>query len=399
MDNLEKKIRAYALKNAIAHEGKAMQGPVMSSLFSEGLSKSEIGKLGKRISEIISEVNSLALEEQEKEFNKLGKEVHERETHEGLDELPNSEKGVLMRFRPAPSGPLHLGHIISNMAASLYVKKYGGKFYVIIDDTDPKTALENAYKDIPRDCDWIFGNVSEYLIASDRISLYYKYAEELINKKFAYVCTCSQEKFKKYAEEQKDCPCRKLSVKENAERWNRMQDKKGFKEGEAVLRFKSNMKHKNPAMRDFPLARICETKHPKQGNKYRVWPLMNLGVAVDDMVLKMTHIIRGKDHRDNAERQRMIFDVFKKKFPWVFFIGRFKFVDLIMSKRKLTAAIKSGEFSGEEDEKIPTIASLRKRGYKPEAFAKFIEQRGLSEVDKVMKSKEFFQLLDNFNRQ
>jgi glutamyl-tRNA synthetase len=398
MKDLEKKTRAYALKNAIAHEGKAMQGPVISSLFIEGLKKDEVGKYAKQISEIIFKINSLSLEEQKKEFEKLEKEVSERETHEGLDELPNAEKGVRMRFRPAPSGPLHLGHIISNMAASLYVKKYGGKLYVIIDDTDPKTALASAYKDIPRDCDWIFGNVSEYLTASDRISLYYNYAEKLIDKKSAYVCTCSQEKFKKFVEEKKDCPCRKLTSKQNVERWNKMLDKKGFKEGEAVLRFKSSMKNKNPAMRDFPLARIDETKHPKQGTKYRVWPLMNLAVAVDDMELKMTHIIRGKDHRDNAERQRMIFDIFKKKFPWVFFIGRFKFTDLVMSKRKLTAAIKSGEFSGEEDERIPTMASLRKRTYKPEAFAKFIEQRGLSEVDKVMDSKEFFQLLDNFNR-
>ena len=398
MKDLEKKTKAYALKNAIAHEGKAMQGPVISSLFIEGLKKDEVGKYAKKISEIIFEVNSLNQEQQKKEFEKLEKEVSERETHEGLDELPDAEKGVRMRFRPAPSGPLHLGHIISNMAASLYVKKYGGKFYVIIDDTDPKTALASAYKDIPRDCDWIFGNVSEYLTASDRISLYYDYAEKLINKKASYVCTCSQEKFKKFVEEKKDCPCRKLTVKQNIERWNKMLDKKGFKEGEAVLRFKSSMKNKNPAMRDFPLARIDETKHPKQGNKYRVWPLMNLAVAVDDMELKMTHIIRGKDHRDNAERQKMIFKVFKKKFPWVFFIGRFKFTDLVMSKRKLTAAIKSGEFSGEEDERIPTMASLRKRAYKPEAFAKFIEQRGLSEVDKVMDSKEFFQLLDNFNK-
>jgi len=398
MEKLEKKIYAYSLKNAIAHEGKAMQGPVMSSLFSEGLDKKEVGKQAKKISEIILKINSLSLEEQKKEFEKLKDDISERETHEGLDELPNAEKGVSMRFRPAPSGPLHLGHIISNMASSLYVKKYGGKFYVIIDDTDSKTALASAYKDIPRDCDWLFGNVSEYIISSDRMSFYYKYVEKLIDKKAGYICTCSQEKFKKFVEEKKDCPCRKLSVKENLERWNKMLDKKGFKEGEAVLRFKSDMKHKNPAMRDFPLARISEAKHPRQGNKYRVWPLMNLAVAVDDMELKMTHIIRGKDHRDNAERQRMIFDVFKKKFPWVFFIGRFKFTDLVMSKRKLNAAIKSGEFSGEEDERIPTIASLRKRGYQPKAFVKFIEQRGLSEVDKVMNSKEFFQLLDNFNR-
>jgi glutamyl-tRNA synthetase len=229
MKDLEKKTRAYALKNAIAHEGKAMQGPVISSLFIEGLKKDEVGKFAKKISEIISEINSLNFEQQKKEFEKLEKEVSERETHEGLDELPNAEKGIRMRFRPAPSGPLHLGHIISNMAASLYVKKYTGKFYVIIDDTDPKTSLASAYKDIPRDCDWIFGNVSEYLIASDRISLYYKYAEKLIEKKSAYICTCSQEKFKKFVEDKKDCPCRKLTAKENTERWNKMLDKKVFK--------------------------------------------------------------------------------------------------------------------------------------------------------------------------
>ncbi len=396
--DIEKKTRAYALKNALAHEGKAMQGPVISSLFNEGLKKSDVGKYAKKISEIIMEVNSLSQEEKEKQFKKLEKEVSERQEREGLEELPDSGKGVVMRFRPAPSGPLHIGHIISNMICSLYVKKYGGKFYVIIDDTDPETTLPEAYKDIPKDCNWLFGNVSEYLISSDRIKLYYDYVEKLIKKDSAYVCECSSEDFKKFAEAKKNCPCRKFSVEKNLERWKNMLDKSGFKEGEAVLRFKSDMKHKNPAMRDFPLARINETEHPRQKNKYRVWPLMNLAVAVDDMELKMTHIIRGKDHRDNAERQKMIFEIFKKKFPWTFFIGRMKFTDMILSKRKITEAIKSGEFSGTEDVRLPTIASLRKRGYKPEAFAKLVEQRGLTEVDKVIDSKELFRLLDYFNK-
>jgi glutamyl-tRNA synthetase len=125
---------------------------------------------------------------------------------------------------------------------------------------------------------------------------------------------------------------------------------------------------------------------------------MNLVVSVDDIKFGMTHIIRGKDHRDNAKRQKMIFDLFQKKFPWTYFMGRIKFKDLILSKRKLSAMIDSGEFSGDDDEKIPTIASLRKRGYKPEAFAKFAEQRGLTEVDKVIDSKEFFKILDIFNK-
>jgi glutamyl-tRNA synthetase len=398
MKNFDKKVRAYALKNALVHEGKAMQGPVISSLFNEGLKKSDMGKYGKKISEIIMNVNSLGLEKQKKEFEKLKNEVSEREVREGLEELPDAEKGVVMRFRPSPSGPLHVGHLISNMISSLYVKKYGGKFYVVIDDTDPSTTLKEAYENIKKDCDWVFGNVYKYLNASDRIEIYYKYIEKLIEKNSAYVCTCSSEKFKKFAEQKKDCPCRKLSVKENFERWEKMLDENGFEQGEAVLRFKSDMENKNPAMRDFPLARINLENHPLRGNKYRVWPLMNLSVAVDDMELGMTHVIRGKDHRDNAERQKMIFDVFKKKYPFAFFIGRIKFKDLILSKRKITAAIAEGKFEGFDDEKLPTIASLRKRNFKQESFAKFAEQRGITEVDKVMDSKEFFQTLGNFEK-
>ncbi len=113
----------------------------------------------------------------------------------------------------------------------------------------------------------------------------------------------------------------------------------------------------------------------------------------------MTHIIRAKEHRDNAERQKMIYSVFKKKYPWTFFLGRYKFTDLAISKRKILAGIQEGKFSGFDDPSLPTLASLRKRGYKPEAFVKFAEQRGLSEVDKVLSREDFFKLLDNFNKQ
>ena len=394
---LEKKARAYALKNAIAHEGKAIFGAVISSLFHEGLKKEEVKEYGKIISKIISEVNKLSIEEQEKEFKKLEKEVSEREEREGLPELPDVPKtGVVTRFRPSPSGPLHIGHIISNIVPSLYLKKYVGKFYIIIDDTDPKTTREDAYKKIKEDCDWIFGNVYQYINSSDRMEIYYRYAEKMIEKNNCYVCTCPSEKFKKLVDNKKECPCRNLSVKENLKRWKKMLDKKGYREGQAVVRFKSDINHPNPAMRDFPLARINEHKHPRQKNKYRVWPLMNLVVAVDDMEFKMTHIIRGKDHRDNAERQKMIFKAFNKKYPWTFFMGKIKFSDISLSKRKIVAAIESGEYSGIEDINLPTIFALRKRGYKPEGFAKFAEQRGLTEVDKVMNQKDFFQVIDHF---
>jgi glutamyl-tRNA synthetase len=406
MKDFEEKARAYALKNAIGHEGKAAQGAVISALFNEGLKKEEVGKYAKKVSDIVNEINKLSIEQQEKEFEKLKDAVSERPHREGLPELPNVPKtGVVMRFAPSPSGPLHIGHVFSNMISSLYVKKYGGKFYIRIEDTDPEKIYAPAYREFKRDCDWIFGNVSEYIIQSDRMKLYYKYAERLIKKDFAYVCTCSSEKFKEFAGVKKECPCRNLEINEQVKRWKTMLDKSGYTEGGAVLRFKTpkefnGMQNPNPAMRDFPLARINLTPHPRQKKKYRVWPLMNLSVTVDDIELGMTHIIRGKDHRDNSERQKMMYKCLglENKFPWTFFMGKIKFTDIPLSKRKIQASIDSGEYESFDDIRLPTIASFRKRGYSPEAFARFTEQRGLNDVDKLISEKEFLQILDTFNR-
>lgn len=399
MKNLQKVAKAYALKNALAYDGKAKIGSVISSLFNEGLKKSEVGKYSKKINEIVSEVNELSLDKQKKEFKKLEDYVSERDNREGLPELPNAKKGkVIMRFAPSASGPLHVGHALTASLSYLFVKKYGGEFYVRIEDTNPENIYEPAYKMIKKESEWLFDKNIKIMIQSERMEIYYDYIEKLIKEKSAYVCTCSPEKFKKLKDEKTNCPCRKIDLKENISRWEKMLDQEGFKEGEAVLRFKSGMKDKNPAMRDFPLARINTTKHPLQKNKYKVWPLMNLAVTVDDIENNMTHVIRAKDHRDNAERQKKIYKILRKEFPWTGFLGRIKFKDMELSTTKIRQEIDKGKYSGWDDEKLPTISSLKKRGYNPEAFWKFAERIGLSENDKVMEKKEFFELLSSFNK-
>ena len=401
MKDFEKKVKAYALKNAIAYNGKANPGSVISSLFHEGLKKSEVQKYAKEISKIVEEINKLPSEEQEKEFSNLKSNISERDHREGLQEIPNASKGVTMRFAPSASGPWHIGHAITVCLSALYVKKYGGKLYIRIEDTNPENIYKPAYKMMEDEANWLLKGIKkEIVIQSDRMDLYYKYIKKLISKDSAYVCECSGDDFREFVAKKKNCPCRKLKIKENKERWQKMLSKKGYSEGEAVLRFKSlnGMKDKNPAMRDFPLARINLTKHPLKENKYRVWPLMNLAVSVDDIEMKMTHIIRGKDHRDNAKRQEMIYKILGKKFPWVFFIGKIKFKDLVLSTTQIKQDIEKGKYSSWEDPNLPTIASLKKRGYKPEAFWKFAEQIGLSEVDKVMDKEEYFKLLDAFNK-
>jgi len=400
MKNWSEKIKAYALKNAIEHEGRAVEGSVISSLFHEGLNKEDVKKIISEVKKTISEVNKLKIEEQEKEFSKLERLTDKRKEREGLPPLPGAKKGkVIMRFAPSPSGPLHVGHAYTGSFSYIYVQKYGGTFYIRIEDTNPENIYKPAYKMIQEEAKWLFENKVKVLIQSERIPIYYKYAERLIKTGNAYVCVCESEKFKELITSKKTCPCRKSSIKENQEKWKKMLSKTGnsFKEGEAVLRFKSDVKHKNPAMRDFPLARINETSHPLQGKKYRVWPLMNLAVSADDIELKMTHIIRAKEHRDNAERQKLIFKALKKKFSWTAFLGRLHFKDFHLSSTRMRKSIEAGEFKAWDDPRLPTIAALKKK-YKPESFWKFSEQVGLSEVDKIMEKKEYFRLLDEFNK-
>ena len=202
MKDFEKKAKAYALKNAVHYNGKANPGAVISGLFAEGLKKEEVKKYMKEINEVVSSVNKLSLDEQKKQYEKAHDLVSEREHREGLEELPGvkPKEGVVMRFAPAASGPMHLGHALTGMISSLYVKKYGGKFYIRIEDTNPERVFADCYKSFKEDSDWLFGNVTEYVIQSDRIEIYYKYVEKLLKKDAAYVCTCSPEKFRKFVD-------------------------------------------------------------------------------------------------------------------------------------------------------------------------------------------------------
>ena len=400
----EKYIHAYALKNAIEHQGKAVVGSVIPGLFNHGLKKNKIKDEMPAINVVLKEVNKLSVEEQKKEFSKYEDLIGHRFEREGLPELSGVKKGkVVTRFAPSASGPLHLGHILTIGPNYLYVKKYGGKFYIRIEDTNPDNIHRPAYRMLEEEAKWLCDNNVEIIIQSKRMDLYYKYAEKLINSGDAYVCDCDPERFRELISKKEVCPCRKLGKAEQVKRWEKMlsKSKEAYKQGEVVLRFKSDINNKNPAMRDFPLARINTTPHPLQKNKYRVWPLMNLAVTTDDIELGMTHIIRGKDHRDNAKRQEMIYKALgkSKQYPWVGFIGRLHFKGLEMSTTKMKQGIESGKYSGWDDKKLPTAMSLKKQGYKPEAFWAFVEQRGISEVDKIISSKDFFEVLDKFNKE
>ncbi len=402
MANLKKDIEKYALANAFLHNGKANSGAVLGKLISKDSSiKSKIKNIMPDINKITSKVNKLSIKEQESKLKKIypdffkPKEVEEKV----LPELPNVSGRVIMRFEPSPSGPLHIGHAYTLNLNSEFCKNYKGKLIIRISDTNPDNIYPKAYKMIPEDANWVTkGNVQEVAIQSDNLKNYYKVAEKLLKIEKAYVCDCDPEKWRKLMLDKKSCDCRNLKAKSQLTRWRKMLSKQGYKQGEAVLRIKTNLKHKNPAIRDWPALRINETKHPRQGKKYRVWPLMNFAVAVDDHFMNITHAVRMKEHRDNELKQKYMYNYLKWKMPTHLYVGAINFIGIPCSCSKVRPLIEDKVYSGWDDPRIPFLRALKRRGYQPEALIKYAIQVGPTENDKTVNGEEFYKQLDSLNR-
>ena len=404
-DNMKTEIRKHALQNAVQFKGKAnpksLVGKIMGA-FPEARADPQ-GTMA-LISEVTDEVNSLSPEQQIEELKQSAPEMLEKKVHEkreGLKPLPDAEKGkVIMRFAPSPSGPMHLGHAMTIGVIEEYCRMYDGKFIIRIEDTNPDNIYPPAYEMIPEEAQWLTeNNIKEVMIQSDRIPIYYSYVEKLLEKNAVYICTCDPEEFRKLSLDKKPCPCRDLPKEEQEARWKKMLDPEGYKQGEAVARVKTDITHKNPAMRDFPIARINESEHPRQGKKYRVWPLMNLSVFADDVESGMTHTLRGKDHADNAKRQEYMYNYLEKPIPFTLFQGRINFEDMQISCSKTKKLIAEGKYSGWDDIRLPFLDALRRRGYQPGTFIKWAVSMGGSLADKKVSAKEAFKNINAFNKE
>ena len=164
------------------------------------------------------------------------------------------------------------------------------------------------------------------------------------------------------------------------------------KEGDYVLRLKSGMKNPNPAFRDRVLFRISDREHPRVGKKYRVWPLLEFSWAVDDHLLKVTHIIRGKELMMEGEVQKFIWDIFKWKYPQLIYTGLIKIGGIAgkLSKSKAQKEVRSGEYSGWDDPRTWSVQSLARRGILAESLREFVEKIGLNQNEIIVPIDELY---------
>ena len=397
MNDLEEIIYKHALLNAAKHKGSANPGAVMGSIMSnEPELRSKAKEIGPMSGKIVAKVNALSPEEQAAEMEKLGVEVQDKKPKAkevGLQELPGTHENIVLRFAPNPSGPLHIGHSRAAVPNAEYVKRHNGKLILRIEDTDPKRVYEPAYEMIPEDLEWLGIKADEVIFQSDRFETYYDYARQLIEKGAAYMCTCDGATFKELKDNCKACPCRDNSVEENLELWDKFDT---MEAGEAVLRVKTDINHKNPAIRDWVAMRLVDEEHPRLGTKYRIYPMMNFSVAVDDHLMGLTHVLRGKDHLANTEKQKYLYDAMEWETPEYIHYGRLKMEDIALSTSKAMAGIEDGTYSGWDDPRLGTLRAIARRGIDPRTIYNLITEIGVKMADSAISWKKIYGLNRNF---
>ncbi len=383
---LENDIYILALQNAVKNKAVPRAGAVLGSVMGAHPElRSQAKEINALLPAILAKVEALTPEAREEQLRELNPEaiekMHEKKerVHE-LPTLPDAEGGVVMRFAPNPSGPLHLGHARASVLNDYYVRKYGGKFYYRVEDTDPKRVDPEAYDMVSEDLKWLGIGITDVVYQSDRFDIYYEHARELIKLGGAYMCDCDNNEFRDLKLKKQACPCRNLSVEENLKRFDDMLAGK-YDEGQITMRVKTDIAHPDPAVRDFAAMRVLkEPKHPRKPEIF-VYPLMNFSVAVDDHLLGMTHVIRGKDHIANTRRQEYIYNYFGWKMPYFYHYGRMSIAGLELSTSGMRKGINEGLYTGWDDIHLGTLRALARRGIHAEAVRGAVVDIGMGDTD------------------
>ena len=397
-EELRKEIKKMALQNAFEHGGQTQDKIILGKILgTKPEFRTKVKEISEDISKIVSDVNQLSFEEQKKEIEEKFPDIlapkEKIEEREGLPELKGAEQGkVITRFPPEPNGYPHIGHAKAAIINSEYAKMYDGKFILRMDDTNPEAERMEYHAAIKVGLEWLGIEFDRIKNTSDDMELFYEKGTELINSGKAYVCTCKREDISKNRRERKACKCSRENIDKNYKNWEKMNEK--FKPGDAIVRFRGDMKADNAVMRDPVLFRIIDESHYTLGKKYRIWPSYDFAVAIEDSIDGVTHAFRSKEFELRKELIDSILDALNMRKPYQGFFSRLEFKGMPISKRIIKPLIEEGKVSWYDDPRLPTLAALKRRGIKPEAIKKFIMSLGLTKANTLAP----FDALEAFNR-
>lgn len=301
---------------------------------------------------------------------------------------------VRVRYAPSPTGHLHIGNARTALFNYLFARNQNGKFIIRIEDTDQKRNIEGGEESQLRYLKWlgiewdesidVGGEYGPYR-QSERTEIYQKYTEELLEKGLAYHCYCTSEELEKEREEQQansqmprySGKCRNLTAEQRAEL-----EAEG-REPSIRFRVPSNTEIKwNDIVKDevsFESEGIGDFVIVKKDGT----PTYNYAVAIDDYLMKMTHVLRGDDHISNTPKQILVYEALGWTPPV------FGHMTLIVNENRR-------KLSKRDESIIQFIEQYKELGYLPEALFNFITMLGWSPVgeEEIFSKEQFIEIFD-----
>ena len=293
---------------------------------------------------------------------------------------------IVTRFPPEPNGYLHIGHAKSILLNYGLAKKYGGKFNLRFDDTNPTKEKTEFVESIKADVKWVGGDFEDRLFfASDYFDQMYEGAVKLIKKGKAFVCDLTAEEIRAYRGDfenpGKNSPYRDRTVEENLALFEAMKNGE-FEDGTKVLRAKIDMASPNINMRDPVIYRVARMTHHNTGDKWCIYPMYDFAHPIEDAIEGITHSICTLEFEDH----RPLYDWVVRELeypnpPQQIEFAKMYLTNVITGKRYIKRLVENGTVDGWDDPRLVSIAALRRRGFTPESLQLFMELCGVSKAN------------------
>lgn len=282
---------------------------------------------------------------------------------------------IRVRFAPSPTGLLHIGGVRTAFINYLLARKESGVFILRIEDTDKIRSTEESKNAIISGLKWLNINWDEGpYFQSERSELYLKYLNYLIENENVYPCFCKKEELYKEKETaiksgkpyKYSGKCKYLSIREKMDKISKGEEfVYRFNVKPGIIKFNDLIKGEivfdNNILDDFIILRNDKT------------PVYNFSCVVDDVDMKITHVIRGEDHLSNTHKQILIYRALNKDIPF------FGHLPLMLGKDREKLSKRHGSVSIEE---------FKKEGFLPEAILNYLFLIGFSLKD----NKEIFKM-------
>ena len=298
---------------------------------------------------------------------------------------------VITRVPPEPNGYLHIGHAMNVIINAGSAIKYGGKWNLRFDDTNPIKEEAEFVESIMDDIRWLGYDWGERLFfASDYFEKLYGFAEKMIERGKAFVCDLDKDQIREYrgtlTEPGKNSPFRDRTVEENLDLFHRMRAGE-FPDGSRVLRAKIDMSSPNLNMRDPVLYRIAHVSHHRTGDTWCIYPMYDFQHPLSDAMEGVTHSMCSLEYEDHRPLYNWVVEQLADEFPYLpkqREYARLELTNTVTSQRKLRALVEEDLVRGWDDPRMPTLRAMRRRGYAPQAIHTFIDAVGVAKRDSTV---------------